>query len=316
MTTKVIQLSSSPGKDFSNNEGSPYNNGGNPSMDTRPPNTMTQDELDRLRESCSFPFGIQIRLLEVDETIAATRLGEVAFVRPPFKPVFVFPSTKQLGGSWHTVTSAPPSSPLMHGEVSLARWCYGEFHTFTLSLNEFRNLFGLFNNSKPDFGWLYFKDVLLSKSFLRSFALDSRKIMSSGKDNAEDKSTSNAAHVASDEGESCIFQDDPSKVRNKVAQVQARKPGQIQGSPSSSNRMDKKNGLTAKAPTRSKAMSSRATSKAAAPSAVPGEGTSDKIGEAVEWAASKFFDKGFDLCKKKIVRLYPELDIQDLQINA
>ena len=32
--------------------------------------------------------------------------------------------------------------------------------------------------------------------------------------------------------------------------------------------------------------------------------------------ASKYFGKGFDLCKKQIGRLHPELDIQDLQINT
>ena len=31
------------------------------------------------------------------------------------------------------------------------------FHKFAVSLNEFRNLFGLFNNPKPDSIWLYFK---------------------------------------------------------------------------------------------------------------------------------------------------------------
>ena len=38
-------------------------------------NTMTQGELNRLRESCSFPSSIQIRLPKVDETIVFTRLG-------------------------------------------------------------------------------------------------------------------------------------------------------------------------------------------------------------------------------------------------
>ena len=42
-------------------------------------NTMTQGELDRLRESCSFPSSILIKLLKVDKTIASTRSREVAF---------------------------------------------------------------------------------------------------------------------------------------------------------------------------------------------------------------------------------------------
>ncbi|GFZ03502.1 hypothetical protein Acr_16g0001260 [Actinidia rufa] len=99
---KVTQLPFSPREDPPSPEGSP-------SVDTRPPleretNTLTQGELDHLRESCSFPAGIQIRLPELDKTVMSTRPGE-----------------------------------------------------FAISLNEFKNLFGLFNNPKPDFGWLYFK---------------------------------------------------------------------------------------------------------------------------------------------------------------
>ncbi|GFS37381.1 hypothetical protein Acr_00g0051650 [Actinidia rufa] len=42
----------------------------------------------------------------------------------------------------------------------------------------------------------------------------------------------------------------------------------------------------------------------------------DDFHEAVEWAASKFYGEGFDMCKKQIGRLHPELDIQGLQIDA
>ncbi|GFS31894.1 hypothetical protein Acr_00g0019810 [Actinidia rufa] len=44
-----------------------------------------QDELDRLRESHSFPPSIQIRLPKEDETIAPTSLGEVAFYEAAFQ---------------------------------------------------------------------------------------------------------------------------------------------------------------------------------------------------------------------------------------
>ncbi|GFZ15805.1 hypothetical protein Acr_25g0002140 [Actinidia rufa] len=37
--------------------------------------------------------------------------------------------------------------------------------------------------------------------------------------------------------------------------------------------------------------------------------------EEVEQAASKYFGKGFDLCKKQVGRLHPELDIHDLEIE-
>ena len=52
---------------------------------------MSQGELDRLRELFSFPSSIQIRLLEVDETIASTRPGEVAFYKATFHVGLRFP---------------------------------------------------------------------------------------------------------------------------------------------------------------------------------------------------------------------------------
>ncbi|GFY93730.1 hypothetical protein Acr_09g0001760 [Actinidia rufa] len=60
MSTEVTQLSSSPREDPPSHEDSPL-------VDTRPSlervtNTMTQGELDCLRESCSISTGIQIRL--------------------------------------------------------------------------------------------------------------------------------------------------------------------------------------------------------------------------------------------------------------
>ena len=72
-----------PKKDSSGNEGSPL-------IDIRPSserevNIMTQGKLDRLRESCSFLGGIQIRLLEANETIVSTRLGKVAFYEVAFQ---------------------------------------------------------------------------------------------------------------------------------------------------------------------------------------------------------------------------------------
>ncbi|PSS07920.1 Neurofilament light polypeptide like [Actinidia chinensis var. chinensis] len=64
------------------------------------------------------------------------------------------------------------------------------------------------------------KDILRSKSFLRSFALDSEKMMSSGRDNAEEKSAGDAANVAGDENESCLSRGDPP--RSHVARAQAQ----------------------------------------------------------------------------------------------
>ncbi|GFY91246.1 hypothetical protein Acr_07g0014420 [Actinidia rufa] len=79
---EVIQLPSSPREDHPSPEGSP-------SADVslsieKETNIMTQDELDHLRESCSFPSNIQIRLLKTNETIVSTRPGEVVFYEVAF----------------------------------------------------------------------------------------------------------------------------------------------------------------------------------------------------------------------------------------
>ena len=47
-------------------------------------NTMTLEELDSLRESYSFPPGVQIRLPEEGETIISARPGKVAFYEAAF----------------------------------------------------------------------------------------------------------------------------------------------------------------------------------------------------------------------------------------
>ena len=56
------------------------------------------------------------------------------------------------------------------------------------------------------------RDILHSKSFLRSSALDSRKMVSNGRDNSEEKSVGDAAHIVADEGESYLSQGDPPEV--------------------------------------------------------------------------------------------------------
>ena len=35
----------------------------------------------------------------------------------------------------------------------------------------------------------------------------------------------------------------------------------------------------------------------------------------MEQPASRYFGEGFDLCKKQIGRLHPEIDIQDMEID-
>ena len=43
--------------------------------------------------------------------------------------------------------------------------------------------------------------------------------------------------------------------------------------------------------------------------------SSDDFQEFVVQATSKYFDEGFDQCKKHVLRLHPELDIQDMEID-
>ena len=42
----------------------------------------------------------------------------------------------------------------------------------------------------------------------------------------------------------------------------------------------------------------------------------DNFQEAVEFTASKYFGEGFDFCKSQIDCLHPDLDIQDMRIDA
>ncbi|GFZ14743.1 hypothetical protein Acr_24g0009330 [Actinidia rufa] len=201
---------------------------------------MTQGELDRLQESCSFPVRIQIRLPKVDETITSARLGDVIF----YEAAFLF--TPQSEGYWHVINIYPAQLVPNAWRSIISALVLWQFKKFALSLNEFRLVFGIFNNPKSDSGWLYFKarlkslefrrvrdrrvpqvscssftkfsilslsnialtlsgqfypikDVLRLKSFPRSFSLDSRQMVASGKDNAEEKPTADAAHVAVNE---------------------------------------------------------------------------------------------------------------------
>ena len=43
---------------------------------------------------------------------------------------------------------------------------------------------------------------------------------------------------------------------------------------------------------------------------------SNEFQEAVEFIASRYFDEGFDFCKRQISRFHPDLDIQSMGIEA
>ena len=82
MTDEVSTLPSSSRRDFSNSEGSPLGIS-LPSLE-KEECIMTQDNLDRLRESCFIPSNVQIRLPEASETIDSACRSEVAFYEAAF----------------------------------------------------------------------------------------------------------------------------------------------------------------------------------------------------------------------------------------
>ncbi|GFZ08922.1 hypothetical protein Acr_20g0007300 [Actinidia rufa] len=126
------------------------------------------------------------------------------------------------------------------------------------------------------------KDVLHSKFFLRSFALNSKKMVFNGGDNVDEKLAGDAAHVGGDEAVS-------KKIDMKKLAQMAKGKGEPKSITSAAKGMvinakkkgpmppfeDKKKRPTAKALARSKVTSSWVTSKVAAPATtVLREGTS------------------------------------------
>ena len=89
MTDEVTQLPSSPRKDTPSPEVRPLADD-LPSIE-RETNTISQDEMDHLRELFFFPSNIQIKLLDVDKTTVSTRLGEVAIYEAVFHAGLCFP---------------------------------------------------------------------------------------------------------------------------------------------------------------------------------------------------------------------------------
>ncbi|GFY83191.1 hypothetical protein Acr_02g0014310 [Actinidia rufa] len=87
MTGEINQSPSSP------MEGSPEESpliAIHPSVEEKT-NIMTLEELNALRDTYSFPFGVQIRLPDEGETITSTRPGEVAFYEAAFPAGLRFP---------------------------------------------------------------------------------------------------------------------------------------------------------------------------------------------------------------------------------
>ena len=153
MTDEVNQSPSSP------MEGSPDVNpliAIHPSVEEKH-NIMTLEELNALRDTYSFPPGVRVRLPDEGETITSARPGEVAFYEAAFPASLRFPlhSIIRLILQFYNICPAQLIPNAWRSiACSMAMW---RVFKYTLSVSEFRNLFSLNSNPKPDQGWLYFK---------------------------------------------------------------------------------------------------------------------------------------------------------------
>ncbi|GFZ09245.1 hypothetical protein Acr_20g0010530 [Actinidia rufa] len=120
-------------------------------------NIMTLEELNALRDIYSFPPGVRIRLPDEGETITSTRPGEVAFYETVFPAGLRFslhPTIRLILQFYNICPAQLVPNTWRSIACSMALW---RVYKYTISLSEFRNLFSLNSNPKPDQGWLYFK---------------------------------------------------------------------------------------------------------------------------------------------------------------
>ncbi|GFZ19983.1 hypothetical protein Acr_28g0006880 [Actinidia rufa] len=118
---------------------------------------MTLKDLNALRDTYSFPSGVQIRLPDEGETITSTRPGKVAFYEAAFPAGLSFPihNTIRLILQFYNICPAQLVPNTWRSiACSIALW---RVYKYSITLSEFRNLFSLNCNPKPDQGWLYFK---------------------------------------------------------------------------------------------------------------------------------------------------------------
>ncbi|GFZ09190.1 hypothetical protein Acr_20g0009980 [Actinidia rufa] len=154
MADEANQLSSSPKEDpleESPLQDDPSDHGRDPKIEIRSPlekefNFMTQDDLNCLRELCSFPFGL-------------------------------------VPNMWRSIVCV------------VVVWRY---YKRILSLNEFRCLYRLFKNPKPDSGWLYFK-VRSGNTITKGYPNNVKGWKRSDGDNIKDKPVEETTIVAGDE---------------------------------------------------------------------------------------------------------------------
>ncbi|GFS32960.1 hypothetical protein Acr_00g0025590 [Actinidia rufa] len=151
-------------------------------------------------------FSVQIRLLEVDEAITSTHPGGMAFYEATFQakeyPTRGYPSNvkgwkkKFFFISGENLEFSPGISRDAGGPSDR-----GAKPRWDLGLTNGGDFFTI-------------KEVLDTKSFLRSFRLAFKLMASSGRDSAEDIQVGDAVPVTGDEGESHYFRDNPRRGDN------------------------------------------------------------------------------------------------------
>lgn len=110
-----------------------------------------------MRKTYSFLARVQARIPAENETILSTHPGEVAFYEAvfPARLRFLVYRTIRRILSFYNICPAQISPNAWRCVVCvLVIWRFYRCH---MSLNEFRCLYTLFKNPKPNSGWLYFK---------------------------------------------------------------------------------------------------------------------------------------------------------------
>ncbi|GFY94786.1 hypothetical protein Acr_10g0001710 [Actinidia rufa] len=100
---------------------------------------------------------VMIRLPDEGETITSTRQGEVAFYEAAFPAGLRFSlhnTIRLILQFYNTCPAHLVPNAWKSIACSMALW---RVYKYSISLSEFRNLFSLNCNPKPDQGWLYFK---------------------------------------------------------------------------------------------------------------------------------------------------------------
>ncbi|PSS08074.1 Protein naked cuticle 1 like [Actinidia chinensis var. chinensis] len=120
-------------------------------------NTMTQGDLDRLRETYFFLMGVQMRISKKGETVLYASAGDVAFYEAALPAGLRFPMHPTIKWilNFYDICPAQLSPNAWKNIISmLVIWQFYQRH---LSLNEFRCLYALLKGPGSESGWLYFK---------------------------------------------------------------------------------------------------------------------------------------------------------------